>query len=192
MVSLSLRYSLAAQAAGQNFERGFSAMKFRIVLLLISSIMVMTPVMSSASEPAVCKDPDSLCKKLRKLTEAGKYDKVVAKADPAGQLSEESRSYIGNAYLALAGREENTPEQEELYCRKALEYGRIQAYMGLYFIYAQKDEETALGFLREYAMTGPGDPVPFVILGESEMQKMNYRAADIFLREAKRVARARS
>ena len=106
--------------------------------------------------------------------------------------SDASRSIIGQAYLMIAGRETNTPEQEEQYCRKALEYGSTSAYMGLYFIYAAKDTETALGFLKQYIATKPKDSVPYVILGEAELEKKNYQAADVYLREAKKVARGSS
>jgi hypothetical protein len=64
--------------------------------------------------------------------------------------------------------------------------------MGLYFIYVQRDEEQALGFLREYVKTKPRDTVPYVILGESELDKKNYKTADVYLRESKKVARASS
>jgi hypothetical protein len=64
--------------------------------------------------------------------------------------------------------------------------------MGLYFFYAPKDEEKALGFLREYVKTKPADTVPYVILGESELNRKHYDLADVYLREAKKVAHAHS
>ncbi len=163
-----------------------------VVPVMLALIMLSGAPRSFASQDSLCGNSDAVCREFEKLSEAEQFDKIIEKIDPKQTYSESSRNYIGKAYLALAGRESNTPEQEEQYCRKALEYGQTQAYMGLYFIYAQKDEEAALGFLREYVLTGPADSVPFVILGESELGKKNYRAADIFLREAKRVARASS
>jgi hypothetical protein len=49
-----------------------------------------------------------------------------------------------------------------------------------------------LGFLKQYIVTKPRDSVPYVILGESELEKKNYRAADGYLREAKMVAHGQS
>ncbi|OGW36697.1 MAG: hypothetical protein A2X58_00120 [Nitrospirae bacterium GWC2_56_14] len=103
-----------------------------------------------------------------------------------------ARQYIGRAYLGIASRENNTSKQEEEYCRKALQYGAVQAYMGLYFITVQEAPETALGYLRQYVATKPGDSVPYVILGEAELEKRNYKEADSYLRESKKVARASS
>lgn len=155
-------------------------------------LVVSIPLTVSAFEPPACGDADKACRKFRALSEKEKYEAIAAKAGPASEYSEQAQYYIGQAYLQLAGREGNTPEQEELFCRKALEYGQHQAYMGLYFINAQRDHDAALHYLRLYTLTGPSDSVPFVILGENELSKGNYRAADIFLREAKRVARAQS
>jgi tetratricopeptide (TPR) repeat protein len=92
--------------------------------------------------------------------------------------------------LGLAPAENNTPEQEEQYCRKALEYGAIQAYMGLYFITVQKDPEAALAYLRQYVSSKPRDSVPYVILGEAELEKGHFQEADDLLRASKTVARA--
>jgi hypothetical protein len=92
----------------------------------------------------------------------------------------------------LAGKDGNTPEQEEQFCRKALEYGSTSAYMGLYFIYSGQNTEAALGYLKQYVATKPGDPVPYVLLGESELEKKNYEAANTYLREAKRISRGHS
>jgi Flp pilus assembly protein TadD len=64
--------------------------------------------------------------------------------------------------------------------------------MGLYFITVQKDPEAALGYLRQYVATNPGDSVPYVILGEAELEKGRNREADAFLRASKKVARANS
>ncbi len=144
-----------------------------------------------ASQASPCNF-DKTCREFERLAEAEQYEKIIEKAGPAGNHSEGARRYIGRAYLALASREGTTPEQEEQYCRKALEYGFAQAYMGLYFLYAQKDAEAALGFLRQYVATRPKDSVPYVILGESELEKKEYKLADAYLREAKKVGRSYS
>lgn len=141
---------------------------------------------------ASCSAKDILCKEFASLTEAEQYDRIIEKIDAKAAYSNEAKALIGQAYLAMAGRETNTPEQEEQFCLKALEYGATSAYMGLYFIHAGQNEEKALGFLRQYVMTSPKDSVPYVLLGEYELSKENYADANLYLREAKRVARGHS
>jgi len=139
-----------------------------------------------------CPEKDVQCSEFARLADAEQYDKIIGSLDAKTNYSDASRGIIGQAYLMIAGRESNTPEQEEQFCRKALEYGSTSAYMGLYFIYASKDAETALGFLKQYVATKPKDSVPYVILGETELEKKNYQAADAYLREATKVARGHS
>jgi tetratricopeptide (TPR) repeat protein len=145
-----------------------------------------------AAENSPCDEKDAVCREFARLAEAEQFDKIVEKIDPKKTYSDASRNIIGQAYLMIAGRETSTPEQEEQFCRKALEYGSTSAYMGLYFIYAAKDPEAALGFLKQYIATKPRDSVPYVIMGEAELEKKNYKAADAYLREAKKVARGHS
>jgi tetratricopeptide (TPR) repeat protein len=135
---------------------------------------------------------DGVCKELELLFNAGQYDQMIKRINVPTACSEESRRYIGRAYLALAASETNTAEQEEAFCRKAIEFGATQGYMGLYFLYAQNDEKRALGFLKQYIETRPADPVPFAILGEKELDERNYAGADKYLRESRRVARSHS
>lgn len=162
----------------------------RIVLLLA---FILVPAMAQAVSWAPdCKDSDGSCKTFQKHLMDGQFAAVIAKVAPNTTYSEEARYYIGKAYLGLAGSEGTTPEQEEAYCHKALEYGQTQAYMGLYFLTADKDPKKALDYLREYVATKPGDAVPYVILGESELEKGNYREADALLRESKKVGKAKS
>ena len=139
-----------------------------------------------------CPAKDTVCMELATLAAADQYDKIIEKVDAKKTYSDAARSIIGQAYLMIAGRETNTPEQEEQFCLKALEYGATSAYMGLYFINADKNEEKALGFLRQYIMTSPKDSVPYVLLGEAEMAKENYEDANLYLRMAKTVARGHS
>ncbi len=165
-------------------------MKFAVSVVAFA--LCLLPGVSHGVAASSCSQTDTLCRNFENLFHADQFDKIVAAADPAKQYSEGARHYIGRAYLALAGRENISPEQEEVFCRKALEYGATQAYMGLYFIHVQKDPEKALGFLRQYVETKPADSVPYVILAESELGKKNYKLADFYLRESKKVARARS
>jgi tetratricopeptide (TPR) repeat protein len=139
-----------------------------------------------------CSEKDAVCQELAALAAAEQFEKIVEKADAKKTYSEAARSIIGQAYLMVAGRETNTPAQEEQFCLKALEYGATSAYMGLYFINAGQNEEKALDFLRQYIMTRPKDSVPYVLLGESELAKTNYEDANLYLREAKKVARGHS
>lgn len=162
-----------------------------ILAIIVPSLFIGVPE-SISSQYSPCIKSDTVCMEFEQLAEAGQGDAIIKKIDAAAQYSEGARHYIGMAYLSLAGKEETTPEQEEAFCRQALEYGSSQAYMGLYFIHAQKDQEKALGFLRQYVETKPVDSVPYVILGESELEKKNYKLADTYLRESKKVARARS
>jgi hypothetical protein len=94
--------------------------------------------------------------------------------------------------MALASRANSTPAQEESYYRGALQVNHTIAYLGLYFLYVQKDEGKAMDFLREYIKSKPADTVPYAILGEVELNNKNYELADAYLRQAKRVAYAYS
>jgi len=162
------------------------------LLFAVISIIMASPMFTFAAGNTPCDEKDTVCKEFSRLAETEQYDKIIGALDAKKSYSDASRSIIGQAYLMIAGREANTPEQEEQFCRKALEYGATSAYMGLYFIYAAKDPETALGFLKQYITTKPKDSVPYVILGEAELEKNNYQAADTYLREAKKVARGYS
>jgi tetratricopeptide (TPR) repeat protein len=126
------------------------------------------------------------------LAAAEQFDKIIDKVEATATYSSEARDLIGQAYLILAGKEGNSPAQEEYYCLKALEYGATSAYIGLYFIHAGQNEEKALGFLKQYIDSKPRDSVPYVLLGQAEMDKGNYKAANEYLREAKSVARGHS
>ncbi len=159
--------------------------------LIVSASFILIVNASSAvhsSPQAACTQSDSICQEFARLMQAERYEEIVAKADPRKSYSRESRAHIGQAYLMMAGRDQNSPEQEEMYCRKALEYGATAAYMGLYFIHAEKEPEAALGYLQNYVETKPNDSVPYVILGESELTKRNYDAARQYFVEARRVS----
>jgi len=163
-----------------------------IMIFAALSIIMASQMFTLAAENTPCEKKDTVCKEFSRLAETEQYDKIIGALDAKKTYSDASRSIIGQAYLMVAGRETNTPEQEEQFCRKALEYGATSAYMGLYFIYAAKDPEAALGYLKQYIATQPKDSVPYVILGEAELEKKNYQAANAYLREAKKVARGYS
>jgi len=161
-----------------------------IIILTVGLIIAGQSVVGAAK--SACPDKDKACSELSKLADAEQFDKIIEKAEGRKTYSDAAKAIIGQAYLMMAGKESNTPEQEEQFCLKALEYGATSAYMGLYFIHAGLDKEKALGFLQQYIMTRPKDSVPYVLLGEAEMEKENYEDANLFLREAKTVARGHS
>ncbi len=163
--------------------------------LLVFSALALAPALGFASDspqPSLCPDKDTVCREFETLVRNEQYTAAIGKIDPKAVYSETTRQYIGKAYLGIAPAETNTPEQEEQYCRKALEYGAIQAYMGLYFVTVQKNPEAALGYLRQYVAQKPRDSVPYVILGEAELANNHYQEADALLRDSKKVARANS
>ena len=170
-------------------------MRNTLMGLLALGVLTLAPVSGFASDspqPSLCPDKDAVCEEFETLVQNEQYTAAIGKIDPKAAYSETTRQYLGKAYLGLAPADNNTPEQEEYYCRKALEYGAVQAYMGLYFITVQKDPDAALGYLRQYVAAKPRDSVPYVILGEAELMKGRYKEADAFLRESKKIARANS
>jgi len=130
-----------------------------IMIVVVSGLYLSAPSGIIAAEKQ-CMEKDGPCREFARLAEAEQYDKIIEAIDAKKNYSDASRSIIGQAYLMIAGRETNTAEQEEQFCRKALEYGSTSAYMGLYFIYASKDAESALVFLKRYIATKPKDSVP--------------------------------
>jgi tetratricopeptide (TPR) repeat protein len=171
-------------------EGTFSMQKKCVILFSVLITLAMAaPAPGIAAAPdASCDDSDRICKEFKHLLETEHPEKIIAQYDPTLHYSEISLRYIGIAFLQLASKDDITPEQEEHYYMKALEVKQYSAYMGLYFFYADKDEEKALTFLREYAKTKPDDPVPYAILGKSELNRKHYDLADSYLREAKKVA----
>jgi len=167
-------------------------MQKHFIGIMLASFLVISAQSGAMAAESPCPVNDGVCKEFSALAGAEHYDKIIEKVDPKKTYSEAARAYIGRAYLMLAGRDTNTPAQEEQYCLKALEYGATSAYMGLYFIHAGQNEEKALGYLKQYIATKPRDSVPYVLLGQAEMDKENYAAANELLREAKAVARGHS
>jgi tetratricopeptide (TPR) repeat protein len=165
--------------------------KHFIGIITVVSIIISGQSGALATE-SPCSAQDAACKEFSTLAAAEQFDKIIGKADATKTYSPAARSYIGQAYLMIAGRENNTSAQEEQFCLKALEYGATSAYMGLYFIHAGQNEEKALGFLKQYIATQPRDSVPYVLLGQAEMDKKNYAAANAFLRQARSVSRGHS
>lgn len=168
-------------------------MKLRsLVSALTASLFAVASAIAAPAPSSLCDDKDACCKTFETLLEAGQPERVIAGYKPSDTYSDQALLLVGSAYLALASRDDIAPEQEETYYRKALEVKHYIAYMGLYFLYAQKDRERALGFLRAYVKTKPADTVPYVILGETELSSGNYAQAAAYLREAKNVAHAHS
>jgi len=167
-------------------------MKKHLIGFTMAVVIIMSGQSGAMAAGISCSEKDSACKEFSKLAAADQYDKIIEKVDAKKSYTEAARSIIGDAYLMVAGQETNTPEQEEQFCLKALEYGATSAYMGLYFINASQDSDKALGYLFQYIMTSPKDSVPYVLLGEAEMAKENYEDANLYLRMAKTVARGHS
>lgn len=167
-------------------------MQKRLFIIIMAFGLIIAGRSGALATEKACTANDAQCKELAKLAAAEQFDRIIEKVDANKKYSEASKSYIGQAYLMIAGRETNTPEQEEQLCLKALEYGATSAYMGLYFIHAGRNPEKAIGFLKQYVATKPQDSVPYVLLGEVEMEKENYETANMYLRAAKSVARGHS
>jgi tetratricopeptide (TPR) repeat protein len=158
---------------------------------MVTGLLIMMPSAVVTAGQA-CADHHASCDSSTGPSETEHFEKLVAQVDPNGAYSSVERENIAQAYLALAASEGNTPEQEELYCQKALEFGAVSAYLGLYFIHAGTNPEKALGYLHKYVVTDPQDVLPYAILSEVELHRKNYRAAVEYLFKAKKVARGRS
>ena len=156
-------------------------MKKRFILVIALFVIALAaPASIRASAPASkCEDTDRDCKEFEQMLDAQQPDKVIARYEAAktAQYSAVALRYVGDAYLLLASREDITPEQELGYYQKALGVKHYIAYMGLYFFYAQKDEEKALGFLREYVKTGPKDTVHLPDGGVRKLEMLENRFA---------------
>lgn len=161
---------------------------------IIVGVLIAATAFAANPAPQVsrCSESDKVCRQFEKLAQAQQFEKIVDLYDVGTRYSNESRALIGEACMALASRPNVTPAQEEAYYRGALQVNHAIAYMGLYFIYVQKDEGKAMDFLREYIKTKPADTVPYAILGEIELNNKNYELADTYLRQAKKVAYAYS
>ncbi len=121
-------------------------MKNHIVVLLVVFVLVLSGYSELFAGTSACAKSDAACREFAALGEAGKYQAIIDKVNPKRSYSDAARALIGNAYLMAAGREGNTPQQEEQLCLKALEYGATSAYMGLYSIHAKTDAAKANGF----------------------------------------------
>ena len=167
-------------------------MKKHIVELFVVFVLVLSGYSELFAGTSACAKSDAACREFAALSEAGKYQAVIDKVNPKRSYSDEARLLIGNAYLLAAGREGNTPQQEEQLCLKALEYGATSAYMGLYFIYAKTDTVKANGFLKQFVETKPQDVTPYMLLGESDFKQGNYKSAKEYLHQAKKVSRGKT
>lgn len=162
------------------------------VIMMVLGLIVLAPSASLSADQPACSRSDAACREFATLAEGGQYETIITKVVSHRTYSAAARSYIGQAYLMLAGRDTNTSEQEEQFCLKALEYGATSAYMGLYFIHADHNAEKALGYLKQYVATKPPDSVPYVLLGAAELENRNYRTAAEYLTTARKVAHGKS
>jgi len=167
-------------------------MKKHIVVLLVVFVLVISGSSELFAGISSCAKNDTNCREFAALSAAGKHQAIIDKANPKRSYSDAARALIGNAYLMAAGREGNTPQQEEQLCLKALEYGATSAYMGLYFLYAKTDLVKANGFLKQFVETKPQDAAPYVLLGESDFKQGNYKSAKDYFHEAKKVSRGKT
>ncbi len=165
---------------------------FISIILVIVAVIALPATGLTSESLSRCADKDTACRNFEQFLEAQQPEKIIEQYNSAIPYSEDARIFIGEAYLAMASRDNISPDVEESYYRRAIEVKHNIAYMGLYFFYAVKDEEMAIGFLRDYLQTRPADTVPYVILGEYELNRMNYELADSYLRLAKQVAHAHS
>lgn len=167
-------------------------MKKFIVSVFVVFVLIISGYSDSFAGASACAKSDAACREFAALSAAEKYQAIIDKANPKRSYSDEARALIGNAFLMAAGREGNTPQQEEQLCLKALEYGATSAYMGLYFIYSKTDMVKANGFLKQFVETKPQDAAPYVLLGEYDFKQGNYTSAKKYLHEAKKVSRNKS
>lgn len=167
-------------------------MKNHIVALLVVCALVLSGYSDLFASNSECTKKDAACREFAVLSASGKHQTIIDKVNPKRSYSDEARALIGNAYLMAAGREGNTPQQEEQLCLKAIEYGATSAYMGLYFIYAKTDPAKANKFLKQYVETKPQDAAPYMILGEADYKQGQYKSAKEYLYNARKVSRGKS
>jgi tetratricopeptide (TPR) repeat protein len=169
-----------------------NVMKKHIIASLFAFVLIIAGTSIGIAGAKACGGNDTVCKKFAALAAAGRFEKIVEKVNPYQTYSTATMDLIGQAYLMMAGRENNTPEQKEKFCVKALEYGATSAYLDLYYIHAGTDAQKALRYLKQYIATKPQDSALYTLLGETEFNKGNYAGAQQYLQEAKKVARGRS
>ena len=164
----------------------------KYVISLITVVLFITGGQSAGfAENKACEEHDALCRSFSELADNGQFYRIIAQVSPDRTYSSAARQIIGKAYLMMAGNETNTKEQEEIYCRKAVAFGAPSAYMGLYFLNAGQDVETAILFLKRYVSTGARDFLPYVILGEYELGQGQAASAKDYLLAARKIAQGR-
>ena len=154
-------------------------------MLIILFPFLMRTSLSNAD--TFCGDEE--CKKIQNLYHQSQYDKIVEMASIKKKYSEGAVFFIGRACINLSDRSNLTSNQKEKLLLTAIEYGYYPAYMNLYNIYADKDAEVAIGFVKKYVEKNPDDPDPFFIIGESEFKKNNYKLANTFLKKSKKLSK---
>jgi tetratricopeptide (TPR) repeat protein len=167
-------------------------MKKHIIASLLAFVLIIAGTSVGIAGTKACGGKDPVCKKFAELAAAGQFAKIVGKVNPYQTYSAAAMDLIGQAYLMMAGRENNTHEQKDKFCVKALEYGATSAYLDLYYLHAGTDAQKALRYLKQYVATKPQDSALYTLLGETEFNKGNYAGAQQYLQEAKKVARGSS
>jgi len=167
-------------------------MKKHIFGLFVVFVLVISGYSNLFAATSACANSDAVCREFAALSDAGKHQTIIDKVIPKRSYSDASRTLIGNACLMVARQEGKTPQQKEQLYLKALDYGATSAYMGLYFIYARTDSVKANGFLKQFVETKPQDATPYVLLGEADFKKGNFKGAKEYLREAKNVSQGKS
>lgn len=143
---------------------------------------------NSAIADSICGN-DVECKRLERLSDQREDRKIVETTSPEKTYSPGAVFYIGLAYKSLASRKGVTFEQAVDYYLKALEFNYYPAHLDLYRLYLEKDQKKALGHLRRYLETNPGDPNAYFAAGEEEYREGNYKASHNYLRQAKKLSK---
>jgi tetratricopeptide (TPR) repeat protein len=167
-------------------------MKKDIIVLLVVFVLVISGQADLFAGTSSCAKSDAVCREFAALSDAGKHQTIIDNVNPKRSYSDKARMLIGNAYLIVAGREDNTPQQKEQLYMNALEYGATSAYMGLYFIHAKTDTVKANGYLKQFVETKPQDATPYFLLGEADYKQGNFKSAKEYLHEAKKVSHGKS
>lgn len=165
-------------------------MEKHIIASLVSFVLIIAVQSEGLAGADTCGGKDAACREFASLARAGRYEKIVEKADPGQVYSEAARQIIGRSYLVMAGKEGTAPGEQEKLCRNALAYGATSAYLGLYFIHAETDPAKAYGFLKQYAATKPEDSMPYFLLGQADFDRGNYQRAGEYLKEARKIGRS--
>ena len=88
-------------------------MKKHLIGFIMAVVIIISGQSGAVAAGMSCAEKDRACREFSTLAAADQFDKIIEKVDAKKDYSEAARSIIGQAYLMVAGRETNTPEQEE-------------------------------------------------------------------------------